>query len=147
MKAFNYSAYQVEEEGTPKGWAVISINEEAGAYYPILNEREIPSDKLLRLRFSDVKDKTFYDGCFLNPISREQAHEIVDFVERNKEDNFAVHCAAGISRSGAICLFLNLAYGHELRPHYWSISHPNPTVLGRLMIDKAMRVEKKIIID
>lgn len=73
-------------------------------------------DKLpnLRLQFWDV-EKTI-DGLFgelYAPPTKEHAAQIVDFVLENKPRNFLINCAAGISRSGAICAFLEKHLGYE----------------------------------
>lgn len=40
-------------------------------------------------------------------FTREQAEELLDFIENNKtKSNCVVHCSAGISRSGAVATFI-----------------------------------------
>ena len=63
------------------------------------------------------------------------AKEIVNFVRENKDKNFIVHCAAGVSRSSAVCMFIHLTYGHSLKGQFWYTSEPNSHVLGKLLIE------------
>lgn len=52
-------------------------------------------------------------GEIFEPPTKEQAAEIVDFLEKNRGRNILVNCAAGISRSGAVCAFLEKHFGYE----------------------------------
>ena len=113
---------------------LISINEEDLPLRKLKLDRN--SSKVLTVVFSDVTAKVNVKGLVYNPIDTEQALKILDFVNINKNKNFYVHCAAGVSRSAAICLYLNLVHGHELKPNFWSVSRPNPFVLGKLFILK-----------
>lgn len=81
---------------------------------PVFKE---PHPNVLTVTFDDVIDE---DGnaVFLNawgqgvkdkgtPITEDQAAEIVDFVLNHRDKEYAfVHCAAGISRSGAVGSFI-----------------------------------------
>ncbi len=61
------------------------------------------SSKLLVQYFDDVDNKV--TNC--TPFNEDQALEIVNFVTRHTHfDKFIVHCSAGISRSGAVGLFI-----------------------------------------
>ncbi len=61
------------------------------------------SPRVLIQSFDDV-DGSIGDA---QPISMEQADEIYKFIVSNKDcTKFIVHCAAGISRSGAIGMFI-----------------------------------------
>jgi predicted protein tyrosine phosphatase len=66
-----------------------------------------------------------------------QARELLEFIERHKDkESCIVHCAAGISRSGAVGTFVNNFYGgdwFELKKQNPYI-HPNGLVL-RLLKD------------
>ena len=44
---------------------------------------------------------------------KEEAAKIVDFLVRNRGKNFIVNCKAGISRSAAICKFLEECFDYE----------------------------------
>lgn len=93
-----------------------------------------------RQTFADLTtDKTIvYKGLEYPPIKISQAREIIQFIVENKDKNFLVHCRAGISRSGAICLFLANNFGHKLKGNFWSLSDPNPFIYGMLQIQYDM---------
>ncbi len=60
-------------------------------------------NRILKVYFDDV-DGPIGDAI---PISYNQSIEIIDFIVNNKcIDKFIVHCAAGISRSGAVGSFI-----------------------------------------
>lgn len=49
-------------------------------------------------------------------FSPEQADEMIEFIEKNKDKQiFIVHCGAGISRSGAVTVFINDLYGNSFK--------------------------------
>lgn len=62
------------------------------------------------------------------PPTKEQAAEIVNFILQNRGKNFIINCAAGISRSGAVCAFLEKNLGYD-----WTIganrARPNKLLL------------------
>jgi predicted protein tyrosine phosphatase len=130
----NICAREAEEiKYLPENTVLISINEEHGNFYPLQVSID---DRVLRLRFSDVTTMINHrDGNQYLPISRETANKVVNFIEENKDKNFIVHCAAGVSRSSAVCMYIHLKYGHALRNAFWSLSEPNSFVLGRLFIE------------
>lgn len=89
----------------------------------------------LSLQFWDVEEPI---GRF-TPIEQSQAKEIKEFILSHKDDNFIIHCEAGISRSAAVGLAVYLFVKHngdkyELATSYNPIKehhryHPNYTVL------------------
>ena len=110
---------------------MISINEEAGDLYPL----SVDPSKVLRLRFSDVRAVTRHtNGIIYKPMSPADAQQIMEFVSMHSDKKIIVHCAAGVSRSAAIALFIHKTYGHELKPNFWKLSDPNPFIYGTLMI-------------
>lgn len=71
-------------------------------------------------------------------FTKKQADKIIDFLDKNKDKKLAViHCAAGVSRSGAVGQFINDYFGGDYfkfkqnNPHI----HPNPHV-SRLLNNK-----------
>lgn len=99
----------------------------------------------LRLEFSDTDPSIVYntkDKRVMRPFTRWQADAIVKFVNRYRGLNIVVHCAAGISRSGAIVVALL-----EAMPEYedkgWD-RFPNKHVLS-VMID-ALGLPKRPIV-
>jgi predicted protein tyrosine phosphatase len=64
-------------------------------------------DNVLNLEFDDVEDDATSIGKNKYKVfSKEQAREVVEFIDRNENKTFLIHCLAGVSRSGAIGLFL-----------------------------------------
>ncbi len=140
LKAINVSSLGIENlKNLPDNWVVISISEEHGSEYKFKFEDK---NRILRLKFSDIGEIIESKGLTYHPISREQAKEVISFIEKNKEKNFLINCAAGISRSAAICLFLHLYYGYELKDKFWLLSEPNCFILGRLIIEKIKEKNK-----
>lgn len=133
--AINIPATQAEDlKSLPENCALISINEEHEPKYPLGVDDQ--KSNVLRVVFSDVGSEAIeHKGKFYNSISVDSARQVVNFIKRNEGKSFIVHCAAGVSRSAAVCLFIHLIYGHELRQHFWHVSQPNPFVLGRLMVE------------
>jgi predicted protein tyrosine phosphatase len=133
-KCINISAREAGKlEKLPDGCFLISVNEEHDGYYHLQFDNE--GDRLLRVRFSDVTCDYEFKGKKISSISVNTAHEIINFIEKNHNKNAIVHCAAGISRSSAICMFLHLVHGYELKENFFATSEPNPFVLGRLLIE------------
>lgn len=103
------------------------------------SEPEIPDsivsnrvlNKLPNLKISCwdcVEEKVDELGDVYLPPTKEQAAEIVGFILANREKSFVVNCAAGISRSGAVCAFLEKNLGYD-----WTIgsnrARPNKLLL------------------
>ena len=130
--AFNCCIEQMHNmKELPPNTVCISINEEYADPCPL----PFTEEKVLCLHFTDItykiedangKDKNYY------PINKEQTSQIVEFVKEHSESNFLVHCHAGISRSSAVCLFINIFFKHKLMNDFWKYAHPNPFVLGAL---------------
>jgi hypothetical protein len=95
----------------PDKWAWISVGQpdyRGHSYEHVVNEC---LDKLnsLKIKFWDLEEPcpgNPGDEETLYPPSALDAKQIVDFIKDNEGKNFIVNCEAGISRSGAICLFL-----------------------------------------
>jgi predicted protein tyrosine phosphatase len=64
-------------------------------------------DNVLNLEFDDVEGDAASAGKNgYKVFSEEQAREVVEFIDRNENKTFLIHCLAGVSRSGAVGLFL-----------------------------------------
>lgn len=87
--------------------SIIGSGQDEKSYF----EQDHPN--VLRLRFDDItseeKIKMVKEGHHKGVLfCKEDADKVIDFVERNKDKSECfVHCAAGISRSGAIGTFIN----------------------------------------
>jgi len=75
----------------------------------------------LSIQFWDIEEQI---GNY-KPISIEQAKVIKDFVIKNKDNNFIVHCEAGMSRSAAVGLFIYYIIEHN-EDRYSFQTSPNP---------------------
>ena len=112
-------------------FAAISINDTHGQWAVSWFNEDHPN--LLRLWFDDVEhdeevSPTNKISC--KAFSADQAKAVFEFVNANKDKNFIVHCAAGISRSGAVGSFI-LDYLEGDREYFEKYNKhilPNPRV-------------------
>jgi len=119
----------------PPDTVMISIiNEENRDLYPLQFE-----DDVLRVSFSDViRDVVSHNGQIYRPIQPQHVIEILEFIQINLGKDFLV-CAAGVSRSSAVCLFLHLIHGYSLKHDFWKVSEPNSVVLRELIVHHKRR--------
>lgn len=133
LTAINISALEAEKiEHLSAQDVLISVNNPTEPLHKLSIDRN--SEHVLTLSFFDITGRLQYKGKLFYPISNEEAAKIVKFINKWQHKNFIIHCTAGVSRSSAIALFINLTYGHGLKPNFWEISDPNPYVLGKLVI-------------
>jgi predicted protein tyrosine phosphatase len=137
VKAWNISQQHAEEIfALPPRTVMISIT---GEYAPRAS-LNIPDDsRLLRVAFADIRADSIIDGKMHHVIQEGTVRKILRFTRDNKDKDFIVHCRAGISRSSAICLYLHMMYGHDLKSLFWENSAPNEFVLGALWIHELMK--------
>jgi predicted protein tyrosine phosphatase len=129
-KAINISADEAANIfQLPEDTVLISINNEHRDLYPLMFD----GDNVLRLVFSDIVSDKSYNGNVYRPIQPGHVVKILEFINDNLGKNFIVHCAAGVSRSSAVCLFLHLVHGYDLKPNFWHFSEPNSIVLRELI--------------
>ena len=124
----------------PENTVLISINGTEGRELSKL-DLDRNNSKILTVRFDDV---TSSSGCgiFSNKVIDDKTSlQMVKFIEENKNKNFIVHCAAGISRSGATALYIHLFYGHKLKKDFWRVSYPNKYVIGSLVRNKLYHLD------
>lgn len=141
-----YAANDITE--LPENTVMISVNNVDEPLHPLKLDRKDP--RILTVVFPDITKpldlrNRLGNGKIFYPLSDVDALKILTFIETHKTKNFIVHCSAGISRSGGICLFLNRVYRHELKPNFWHLSHPNPHVLNRLLVLSGNEPEKMIL--
>lgn len=110
-------------------WALISIH---GADGPIITPDTLPVLKAMdctqsiSLRFADILPKEFsrYRHLVENSLdsdlfNTDHANAILDFIANLKDETtLLVHCAAGISRSGAVGLFCCHYWNLDIRDYY-----------------------------
>jgi len=123
----------------PENTVLISIGNPHDDFWKL---KEHPPEKVHKQVFADTTAKVGYDKREYLPINKDQAFEVVTFIEENKDKHFIVNCHAGISRSGAVCLFINKNYGHSLKKDFWALSHPNPYVFGMLQNAYELHIKK-----
>lgn len=125
-----------------KNSAVIEVmGEQDLLFFPFYFKQDHPN--VLRLLFDDVDTplttSSLGDGRDVIPVvpmTEEQGQLIVDFVRANKDkQNFVVHCAAGISRSGAIAKFIVEYFDGE----EWYYQHLNPHTMPNSRILNILR--------
>lgn len=140
LMALNISATRAMEiDKLPDNTVLISINNEYQPLWPLKLDRNDPN--ILTVCFSDITSNETRDGILFKPLVNDDIVKILKFTKLHKDKNFLVHCAAGISRSSAICLFINRMYGHSLYADFWKRSHPNYYVLGCLMVNSLRNPE------
>ena len=118
---------------------LISIGEEYGDFWKL----QVDGERVLKLRFSDVRAIINYKGNIMRPISVEQAHEIISFIQKWEGYDILVNCAASVNRSASISMFLHLFFGYELKPNFYRSSEGNPFVLG-VLIQEYMKLKNGI---
>jgi predicted protein tyrosine phosphatase len=125
-------------------WALISIYNDK--LLIDIKEMEILKilgcDNNISLRFDDITkneyDIKIKDNPYLNLFTKDQAEYIINFInliiKNPKIKTLVIHCAAGISRSGAVglftCRYLHLSE-YEFRAYNQQI-HPNEYVFELL---------------
>jgi predicted protein tyrosine phosphatase len=147
MKRHNITPENVVQ--TRKNACFISINETTneGDKYPELKPY-FPESKenVLVLYFDDVTEDTpchiFNTGetIMTKAFTEEQGKTLLNFIEVNKDKAYCfVHCAAGISRSGAVATFINDYFEGDYQEFKSMNPHilPNVTVLA--VMNKLLR--------
>jgi len=126
--------------------AFISINDSDGEYYhqPLFHRNH---HNVLNLWFDDVEHDLEISPTnkgVNSAFSKEQATKVIEFLESNKNaKTVLIHCAAGISRSGAVGrVALEYLQGdrEQFRINNNQIS-PNPRV--ERMLNEAWRESKQ----
>jgi hypothetical protein len=115
----------------PENWAWISITEPVVSWAPddswgsTVENGHLESLPNLKMRFWDVGESLKHEDETLEPMSVDQGRELLNFILKHKNKSFVVNCAAGISRSGAICRFCEDFLGHEWEERYKQLARPN----------------------
>jgi predicted protein tyrosine phosphatase len=118
MKSFGYVSYSNNRKNIDKikdeNFAIISISnteieDNADNEYDLwangpTNHWMPSTPNVLNLEFDDIDG---HDNNYKSAFNNKDAERVIDFIIRNKDkNNFYIHCGAGISRSGAIALFI-----------------------------------------
>lgn len=94
---------------------------------------------VLNLEFDDISgDELEYKGHIFKGLSKEQAQNAVDFIERNKDKNFRICCRAGMSRSRAFA-----EYVCRLGAHQYPERNEYTTMLNYGVLKKLLDVKKE----
>ena len=137
LTATNISAAEVGQiEKLPANTVLINFNNSYSDLFKLKLDRD-DVDNILTLVVDDITGPTkLSNGMVLSLFDEGAALTILNFISLNKSKNFIINCYAGISRSAAVCLFLKVVYGYELKPRFWEISEPNAFILGKLLIER-----------
>lgn len=96
------------------------------------------SDNFLSTWIYDLHESTYDEVKDIHyPVaSDEQIQEIYDFIIKNKDkENFVVHCAMGVSRSGAVGEFVQDLFG---KIPYSDFKKLNPQIVPNIHIKKKL---------
>ncbi len=67
----------------------------------------------IHLRINDVQEPTMNCGKMIYPIEPIQIKELVEFILKNKNEKFFIHCEWGVSRSAGIALAIECILSHR----------------------------------
>lgn len=76
---------------------------------------------VLNLEFDDISEDNLYKGHQFKAMTDEQAKRVFEFIENNIGKDLIFHCSAGVSRSGALCMFVLDMYGDMYIKHFSEI--------------------------
>lgn len=126
----------------PAKFALISIQDPDAEHCDQYRFRRSENGVLV-IRFFDIDRKiTDLDGTVYEPMTYEQAVEIVRFVETNKHRHFLIHCTAGIARSGAVATFVHeylTEYGKEYSTTYEDFKRCNRAIIPNIHVLSQLR--------
>lgn len=129
-------------ENYPEGACFISIcNTPEGSdfMYPEEIEHHFKTEtpEIINLDFEDVTEpKVIYKGKTNLGISQEQADRLCEFIERNKDKNFYIHCEAGLSRSQGVVRYILDIYGED---HEFETRRQNPCQTPNLYVTALLK--------
>lgn len=137
-KVFNVPRIAAKDFGNddPKlkdklAWISISEPEEQNT---IVSNKYLDKCPTLKLAFYDLKDFCEYKGKIIGPPRKRDASKLVNFLVANQDKSVIVNCAAGVSRSGAVCQFCQDFLGYSWPDFYKGMAIPN-SVLYKLMVE------------
>lgn len=140
MQVFILPKHKFDELMVQKGISDDNVEEKTGTFFISINDSFTPSvysGRMFHPHFSEDKKNVkvlFFDdvvpgeentGSSTRAMSAEQAQELVRFIKNNEDkDTCIVHCAAGVSRSGAVGTFINDLFGED----FFTFKKRNPQV-------------------
>lgn len=131
MNHYNLNDDNIEQNFVK--FAIISINNtDDDLLLPFFKDNH---ENVLNLFFDDVTEDLYNDDFLIcKAMTEDDAKKIIEFIDRNKDRNFIVHCSAGISRSGAVGTFITeyLEKDYKLFKEHNKHISPNHMVLSML---------------
>lgn len=83
-------------------------------------------------------------GYGFNIFNKYKARRLYEFIKQNKNKSMAIiHCAAGISRSGAVGTFIYDLYGHDSMT-WEEFKRKNPRIQPNSYVLSLLNYERKI---
>ena len=108
----------------PDKTAWISIGEPESSFVHLCHNK-LDSCPNLKISFHDLFSLETFDDPELVPPTQSHANEIVRFILDHKDRDFIINCAAGISRSAAICKYMEDFHGYKWMDIGKSLAIPN----------------------
>lgn len=91
--------------------------------------------------FYDVEEDFVTNSHSYKAISEEQAKDMFEFIKKHSnKNNFIVHCAAGVSRSGAVGSFVHEYFGGK----YKELLKKHPNILPNGRVTRLLRMYERI---
>lgn len=116
---FNDFCNDWTSENYPEHSAFISIcNTQGGSDFMFVDEIEhhfkTETENIINLDFDDITEpESYYNGKIDKGITEEDALRLAEFIEKNIDNDFYVHCEAGYSRSQGVVRYILDVYGEE----------------------------------
>jgi predicted protein tyrosine phosphatase len=132
------------DKNVPDNIAIISIVNtviDEDEIYHICNGENVlnldfdDADPLANGLSDDIETFVLEDGSVIHFFTSSMAKQVVNFIEKHKDKDFYIHCAAGISRSQAFVKYIkNVYYDNDFytNPNNPCV-HPNGYVFQKLM--------------
>lgn len=112
LKDYNNDTIPNKEE-----LVLISIHDPGSLVHPDIKLEGFAD--VLQIQFWDIEQKL---GTY-DPISEEQGLEIREFILKNKDKKFIVHCAAGQSRSAGVACAIECIINYRTMDYEYKTGH------------------------
>ena len=116
-----YNADVIDKVGT----VLICIDDPGRADHPDFKVQGF--DDVIQIKFWDVEDAI---GQYI-PLSDEDGKVLNEFITRNKDKRFMIHCAAGMSRSAGCACAVECIVNHNGNIYEYKTSHSDVTAFKR----------------
>lgn len=99
---------------------------------------DLSIDNFLQVKMWDIENDIIQNDYFYEKPSDEELLKIIRFVNKYKDKNiFMIHCSAGISRSGAVAMFIRDKFFDEIDNVIFNME--NKHILPNLYILKKLK--------